>query len=35
MVYHYAEKAIKERGFIQDVRRGKQFVRFWIGAISK
>ena len=31
MVYHYAEKAIKERGFIQDVRRGNQFARFWIG----
>ena len=25
----------KNTGTFKDVRRGKQFVRFWIGAISK
>lgn len=30
-VYHCVERPIKEKEFIQDVRRGKQFARFWIG----
>ena len=31
MVYRCIERLIKEKEFIQDVRRGNQFARFWIG----